>query len=110
MTAAWGSQMYVYLPTFSFTVHVAVPVNATPVVLATPGPTRWKLWIADLSLTRTTYVPCLSFLTILPALLSVMVKPGPSVATRIVAFGAAWAPDTAAVAVTASAASASLMR
>src|SRR4051794_34847006 len=52
----------------------------TLVILLTPGPVRWKLWMFDLSTTVMTYVPALSAVTALPpACLSVIVNPGPTV-------------------------------
>lgn len=43
------SDLYVYLPAFSFSFHVTFPLKRTPVALETPGPTRWKLSFAERS-------------------------------------------------------------
>src|SRR3954463_857529 len=57
MIVACGSQTYVYLPFFSVTFQVEVPVPPTDVVLLTPGPLRRKLWILDLY--ETTSLACM---------------------------------------------------
>src|SRR3954452_24787272 len=51
MKDACGSQTYLYVPFASVTFHVVTPVPETLVVLSTPGPVRWKLWMLDRSLT-----------------------------------------------------------
>ena len=40
MLFEWGSQKYVYVPSASVTVQLAVPVPATVVDSFTPGPLR----------------------------------------------------------------------
>ena len=56
-------------------------------LLAEPAGTQqmWKLWMLDLSATLIVYWPGLSVLTGLPALVSVIVKPGPTVPASCVA-------------------------
>ena len=47
-------------------------MNATVVVWFTPGPVRWKLWIADRSRTVITYLPGVRWVTRTPFRVSVM--------------------------------------
>jgi len=51
----------------SVTVHVTVPLNATPVLRLTPGPTRWKSWLDERSRTVIAYLPASSVETAFPA-------------------------------------------
>src|SRR5262245_51726943 len=55
--------------------------------LFTPGPLRWKSWIAELSVTSNRYVPAFSDVTFLPPLFNEMEKPGPT--APLTTFGAA---------------------
>src|SRR5215475_5094329 len=68
--------------------------------LFTPGPLRWKSWIAELSVTSNRYVPALSEVTFLPPLFSVMVKPGPTAPFTTFGTAPADAPSTRAAAAT----------
>jgi hypothetical protein len=77
----------VYLPGFSVTDQVWLPVPLTDVFLFTPGPNRWTLWIEDLSRTLIVYFPAPSVVTAFPAaVLTEIVKPGPLTPTS---FGVA---------------------
>ena len=59
-------------------VNVFVPWKATEVLTLTPGPVRWKLWMADLSDTVSLIFPAfVGFFAI------VMVKPGPTVPLNV---------------------------
>ena len=74
-----------YVPFFSLTVTVFVPLNGVVVIfLFTPGPVRWKSWMFDLSLTVILYEPALSVFTLAVPFLRVMVKPGPTVPVNFV--------------------------
>src|SRR3954452_24019746 len=97
MIDACGSQSNLYVPFFRVTVQVLFPTKPTDVSLLSPGPFRWKLWMFDLSRIRIAYLPAFSVVTFLPALVSVIVKPGPSVPTSFVAVvdADATATDTA---------------
>ena len=53
-------------------------------ILFTPGPFIWKLWMFDLSLTVILYEPALSVFTLAVPFLRVMVKPGPTVPVNFV--------------------------
>src|SRR5438093_5023579 len=76
------SEVTVYAPFASFTVHDAVWLLPTLVDLFTPLPVRWKLSFADLSVTEIVYEPAGSVLTTLPFSRSVTKTPGPTVACR----------------------------
>src|SRR5262245_43897289 len=76
-----------------------MPTKLVPVIdlFATPGPFSVKLWMFDLSLTMTMYLPRLSVGTFPPCpFLSEIVKPGPTVPCSV---GAALAVATAPVAI-----------
>ena len=76
---ACGSHWNVYVPSWSVTVHVVVPVPLTSVASSTPGPVRWKLWMSAWSFTSIVYVPGVSVVTSLPlASFRLMSKPGPT--------------------------------
>src|SRR5215831_8645602 len=83
MIAACGSQMYLYVPFSSVTVHVDVPVAPTSVFLLMPGPLRWKLWMLDMSLITNLYLPAFRLVTFELPFFNVIVKPGPSVPVNV---------------------------
>src|SRR6266498_3656041 len=89
MKDSCGSHSKWYVPFLSVATIDFVPVKPTAVMtLSRPGPSRWKSWIDDRSLiTKRYFTPALSFVTLLPFSLSVIVKPGPTVPTTV--FGAA---------------------
>jgi hypothetical protein len=60
-------------------VQVTTVVSDTSVIWSTPGPVRWKLWLAELSWTSTSYVPGSRFVTGCPLKVSEIVKFGPTV-------------------------------
>src|SRR6266550_2868972 len=72
------------MPFFSLTVHFVVRTAGTLVVLLTPGPVRWKLWIDERSRMMTTYLPAFTVF-----LFMVIVKPGPSVPISVFVRAAA---------------------
>src|SRR5262245_40631832 len=94
ITVACGSQTNLYVfPFLRVTVTVFVPTKDTVVIsLFRPGPVRRKLWMFDLSETVIVYRPAFTDLNVLPAFLSVMVKPGPTVP---VSFGVTACEDAA---------------
>jgi hypothetical protein len=52
-----GSHRYEYVPAANESVQVTMPIEATSVFWSTPGPWRWKLWLAALSSTWIVNVP-----------------------------------------------------
>src|SRR5918996_50745 len=94
MSPAWGSQTKRYvLPRRSLTRQVTVLTDETPVALFTPAPLRRKLCSDERSRTTIVYAPARSVRTGAPAaVLSVIVSPGPTVATS---FWTAAEPGTA---------------
>ncbi len=86
-----------YVPFFSVILKILAPVAATDVFTFTPGPSRWKLWMLDLSLTTSVYFPAFVGFFML------MVKPGPTVPGS---FGTAATTGSAAIAATVTASSA----
>ena len=52
MTDVWTSQLNLYVPRLRVTLQLYVLTAPTPVFWLTPGPTRWKLWIAPRVLDR----------------------------------------------------------
>jgi hypothetical protein len=80
MTAECGSHWKWYEPGWRSTVHVVEPTKSTVVERSTPGPVRWKSWLADWSVTSIVYVPGVSSVTGDPPLVSEMVNPGPTLA------------------------------
>src|SRR5262245_33174787 len=54
------------------------------IILFTPGPVRWKLWMFDLSLTVIAYLPGLSVVTFAEPFLRLIVKPGPTLPVSLV--------------------------
>ena len=75
------------------TVNVFVPVPETLVFTLTPGPVRWKSWIADLSSTTSLILPAfVGFVAIL------IVKPGPTVPLKVGVAAAAGSASAEAAA------------
>ena len=78
-----------YLPFASVILNVFNPVAGTLVLTFTPFPFKWKLWMLDLSLTTSVYLPAFVGFFML------IVKPGPTVP---VTFGVAAKTGIAAIA------------
>ena len=82
------SDLKTYLPAFSETFHVAVPLNATPVALEIPGPVRWKLSVAERSVTTIVNAPTGRLESAEPSVeRSEIFAPGPTDASSFVAAG-----------------------